>query len=157
MDQLWNFSSFHKLLRLCMFPSNYGTIILLWPKLSFTFNITMCRSTSDKKSNGDIKRDSFMSFPFFFFPSLKYTDIIPHIKEFYWTMEASWSHKALLSDLLLNHSNVYSHFSSLTLCLKQGVKNRNKRVELRGLTFRELTFIWTIEDKTPCFPAAVTR
>lgn len=54
----------------------------------------------------------------------------------------------------------YSHFSSLALCLQQGAKNRNKRLQLRGLTFRELTFNSLERQemmKVPCFPSTVTR
>lgn len=89
------------------------------------------------------RHKTWLFYPFaflLFFLSLTHTDIILHIKACDWNVAASRSHKALLYDLPLNQLEVYSHYSSPALCLQQSVKKRNKRVELRGLTYRELTF-----------------
>lgn len=67
--------------------------------------------------------------------SLKHTDIIPHIKAFYWTVAAGRGHKASLSDLLLNQSDstlpfFISHPLSLSEVLKTQIKGWNQAVSL---------------------------
>lgn len=93
---------------------------------------------------------SFITSPFFFSLSHQHTVIIPRIKAFYSTSEAT------KPDCPASSRGTHTHFSSLLLCLRGGGKNWNERGQLRSLPFRthfQLIIIRTLS----CFPATVTR